>query len=132
MEWSTIRRETGLIEHVCEHGVGHPSRASALWRAEGKTAHDDADGGNLSPGLKAESVKVYEQEEMIHGCDGCCNRADFPGSYRAGLMHAHGIMRTTNRLVREQDGHLRLLFDILRLEEEEKSSWWRWPFFWGG
>lgn len=24
MEWRRLRRETGLIEHLCEHGVGHP------------------------------------------------------------------------------------------------------------
>ena len=34
MEWRTSRRETGLVEHVCEHGTGHPNHGSALWIAE--------------------------------------------------------------------------------------------------
>ena len=48
--WRVVKRETGLVELVCEHGVGHPSlRLSPPWRA--------FDG--------------------VHGCDGCCSRSEF-------------------------------------------------------
>lgn len=52
MKWTTITRETGLIEHVCVHGVGHPD---------------------------PESAKELGEGWGIHGCDGCCSRNDFPG-----------------------------------------------------
>jgi len=43
--WTRLTRMSGLVELVCEHGVGHPSRRlTHRWR--------DVDG--------------------IHGCDGCC------------------------------------------------------------
>ena len=45
----TIRRETGLIEHICkEHGVGHPAAASVHWMA------------------------LHGQNMGVHGCCGCC------------------------------------------------------------
>ena len=59
MSWRTIRRETGLIEHACEHGTGHPNYYSAQ-RMNGY-------------------VDVKENTWLIHGCDGCCSRFDFPG-----------------------------------------------------
>jgi len=50
-EWAAYQkiRETGLVEDVCEHGVGHPNRH---WLKE-----NDPDG-----------KKMFG----IHGCDGCC------------------------------------------------------------
>lgn len=48
----TIRRETGLIEHICEHGVGHPAHGSVHWMKL-----------NGSDGFGS------------HGCDGCCHDA---------------------------------------------------------
>ena len=45
----TIRRETGLIEHICKHGIGHPDPDSLAWLKN----RGSKDGG-------------------IHGCDGCC------------------------------------------------------------
>jgi len=44
-----VVRLGGLVEDVCEHGVGHPNRA---WLAE-----HDPDGSRLLG---------------VHGCDGCC------------------------------------------------------------
>lgn len=73
-QWSTIRRETGLVEHVCAHGVGHPNAGSILWMQE-ETGHESWG---------------------IHGCDGCCTREDFPGTLKLSLSHAHGIIRTLN------------------------------------
>lgn len=41
-----ITRETGLVEDVCEHGIGHPNQ---IW------------------------LKKFGREcDGIHGCDGCC------------------------------------------------------------
>lgn len=45
-----IIRETGLIEKVCKHGVGHPIGHLTKW--------DDKWMG-------------------VHGCDGCCCKAEF-------------------------------------------------------
>jgi hypothetical protein len=45
-------RESGLVEDVCKHGIGHPN-AQWLWR------HDPS--GRLAFG--------------VHGCDGCCSKA---------------------------------------------------------
>lgn len=43
-----ITRASGLIEDICEHGVGHPNQ---VWLDE----HPD------------------EAHWGIHGCDGCCS-----------------------------------------------------------
>lgn len=56
-EWTKCIRETGLIEHVCPHGVGHPD---------------------------FRSIKEMEQRHPtgywgVHGCDGCCRHESFPG-----------------------------------------------------
>lgn len=53
--WSEglLIRETGLIEHVCKHGVGHPDPRSSAWHDE-KRNHKS---GTWS----------------VHGCDGCCS-----------------------------------------------------------
>lgn len=48
-EWPVIRRENGLIEIACPHGIGHPS-------------------------LKLTPAKYYYG---VHGCDGCCGKAAF-------------------------------------------------------
>ena len=52
LKWKRIVRESGLIEWLCEHGVGHPD---------------------------FESVKEKGVYWGIHGCDGCCSKDDFPG-----------------------------------------------------
>ena len=51
-----IVRETGLVEDVCEHGVGHPNR-------EWLRVHDP-DGSKMLG---------------VHGCDGCCWEDDSVG-----------------------------------------------------
>ena len=53
-----LRRETGLMEFVCKHGVGHPAKDSARVIA-----------------------KRYGHEDWVwqsHGCCGCCGVEDFP------------------------------------------------------
>ena len=46
---SQLWRETGLLEDVCEHGVGHPNRDF----------------------LKQEG---WPSVWGVHGCDGCCSK----------------------------------------------------------
>ena len=52
MTWDLVRRENGLVELACEHGVGHPSEL-------------------LTP------KKCYYG---VHGCCGCCQK--FSASFR--------------------------------------------------
>lgn len=59
MTLRTIRRESGLVEFVCEHGVGHPVWGSADFLA----SYD-------SPSAEVRSQK--RDSWMRHGCDGCC------------------------------------------------------------
>ena len=47
MYWRTDR---GILERICEHGVGHPDHDSELY-------------------LKS----IGKDYENIHGCDGCCH-----------------------------------------------------------
>ncbi|MGQ4893478.1 MAG: macro domain-containing protein [Candidatus Njordarchaeia archaeon] len=60
--WTKQIKSTGLIEWVCEHGVGHPDYESAE-RVANKYGH---------------SKDVW----LIHGCDGCCTHKDFPSKNR--------------------------------------------------
>lgn len=62
MIWTRNVRESGLLEHMCEHGVGHPDYTSAMRIAE----------------HYKHPVNVW----LAHGCDGCCGRADFPGKVK--------------------------------------------------
>jgi hypothetical protein len=49
LDWPMQLRETGLIERVCPHGIGHPDPDSAQY-------FDDTVGSGFG----------------VHGCDGCC------------------------------------------------------------
>lgn len=60
----TQRRETSLIEHVCEHGVGHPNFYSVVR-------------------LSGYSTDPEDWGYAIHGCDGCCQADNFPGRRQA-------------------------------------------------
>jgi hypothetical protein len=48
-DWTQNKRETGLIEWVCPHGIGHPAPAEYQIYAE-----------------------MRKSEWNVHGCDGCC------------------------------------------------------------
>lgn len=57
MKWPTAKwavnqifRDNGVVEDLCEHGVGHPNRA---WLEKYPSPHNG-----------------------IHGCDGCCQIED--------------------------------------------------------
>lgn len=82
-KWTTYRRETGLIEHTCEHGVGHPNHGSALWLAEA-----EADLGETE-----EQISETAHAWLTHGCDGCCGHEDFPGTYYHALRYMHALLR---------------------------------------
>jgi hypothetical protein len=58
-KWTIVTRASGLIEHQCEHGVGHPD-----WESAAKIA---------------DRYKHPVWTWTTHGCDGCCSRGDFPG-----------------------------------------------------
>ena len=63
MTWDLVRRENGLVELACEHGVGHPSKL-------------------LTP------EKCYYK---THGCCGCCQK--FSASFRlAELDYSTGAI----------------------------------------
>ena len=49
------RDDTGVMERICPHGVGHPDP-------------DDA----------AHNIRIGHAYKTIHGCDGCC-LPDGPG-----------------------------------------------------
>jgi len=69
----TIRRENGLVEHICEHGIGHPAHGSVHWH-------------------KIQGIDGMD----IHGCDGCCNSTEWQlADLREGL-------EITNALLLEQ------------------------------
>jgi len=63
MTWYKRVRETGLIEIVCPHGVGHPS----WW-------------------LNNQAHRAYAG---IHGCEGCCATPEFVKAEEA--LYAHPL-----------------------------------------
>jgi len=69
MKWMLNVRETGLVEWVCEHGVGHPDYISACAVAK---AHPE----------KGHSFEEVRNAWLVHGCDGCCAQDDFPGKVK--------------------------------------------------
>ena len=60
-------RETGLVEDVCEHGVGHPN---AEW-------------------LAMRNARSERRIAGVHGCDGCCSKeAKKPSNVAEWEYHA--------------------------------------------
>ena len=76
MTWKTIRRETGLIEHICsEHGCGHPNAGSIQYMAHMSDKIWEDDDAPF-PEIPEEPL---DSSWGIHGCCGCCGNKDFPG-----------------------------------------------------
>jgi hypothetical protein len=68
---TTNRRATGLIEAICEHGVGHPVYGSVDWLI--KVSGDDTFG--------------------IHACDGCCKDNEWQiDTLKASVRRANEII----------------------------------------
>lgn len=63
VEMATMGLHPGLMERVCEHGVGHPDPDHMRWYASCHT-------------------KEETRDEGIHGCDGCCS-PPAPGVFKA-------------------------------------------------
>jgi hypothetical protein len=79
----TIRRDSGLVEHVCEHGVGHPAYGSVHW-------------------MEINGMKGYG----VHGCDGCCRapawvEADLREGLRIANTHLLRVCETHRNTVNE-------------------------------
>jgi len=75
----TIRRETGLIENVCGHGVGHPAAASVHWMELN---------GHKSMG--------------VHGCCGCCQTPEWQlADATEGYKKANEIIVAYSKLVKK-------------------------------
>lgn len=69
----TIRRETGLVEHKCSHGVGHPAEASADWQDQ----------------IRGHAPGTW----MSHGCDGCCGSTEWQlADLREGVHRANELL----------------------------------------
>ena len=47
------RSDRGIMERICEHGVGHPTKESWAF-------------------LVRVGGAKFAEAEMVHGCDGCC------------------------------------------------------------
>lgn len=52
-DWQRKDRLSGIVELVCPHGVGHPSRKLTTLK------------------------RPWREGEGIHGCDGCCGGPEF-------------------------------------------------------
>ena len=87
----TIRRGSGLIENICEHGTGHPAAASVHW------------------------ARINGNESMgVHGCCGCCQ------SPEGQLADAtEGYEKANELLLQEMKKHKLLAFELL--ERQAKS-----------
>ena len=59
-----IVRETGLIENICCHNIGHPDPDSAKRIA---LFHKEWEQGHCT---KQEAISAWR----VHGCDGCCSK----------------------------------------------------------
>jgi hypothetical protein len=67
----TIRRESGLIEHVCSHHIGHPAYGSVDFA----------------------SKKSGQKTWCVHGCDGCCNKDEWIlADLKEGVEKANDII----------------------------------------
>lgn len=87
----TIRRETGLIEHICKHEIGHPVYASADWIARFYHKEDSEF-----------SLEETRDAWLVHGCDGCCNSAEWQlQSLKESVEIANQIIVDHKRALRE-------------------------------
>lgn len=89
MNWKTIRRETELIEHICEHGVGHPNAGSIQFVDWAAPRHEERYTKSLEELLETvPNEPKRDSAWAIHGCDGCCSRRDFPGTAAGAVVHS--------------------------------------------
>jgi len=73
---SVIRRESGLVELVCEHGVGHPAYGSVDY--------------------------LGDESYSIHGCCGCCSTPEWQlADAREGVEIANKHIKSYQRMLKE-------------------------------
>lgn len=94
---STIRRETGLIEHICQHGCGHPAYGSVDWME--MVTGDDSWG--------------------IHGCcqESCCSKLDWIlEDLMQGIEAANSIIIDQHEVIDELIGQLKTISETNKLK----------------
>lgn len=96
--WKTIRRETGLIEHICTHGVGHPNAGSIQFMHWYFKEYLD-----YAPGTPLYEISLSPHVEDshwgVHGCDGCCGGKDFPGTAANSIKHAFDMLDDKKKIL---------------------------------
>lgn len=91
------RRSDNVVEHICEHGVGHPDVGSALWQAEGAVLD------TTSRPPEGHVLKLWAQLLLHDCCAGmCCGQPGFPGSWTRALLRAHQVMRDQRAMLQGQ------------------------------
>lgn len=83
----TIRRETGLIEGICEHGIGHPLYASIDWMI----ICEELDISLRTIGK--DNREPQESHWAVHGCDGCCGDHEWQiTTLQESIRRANGMI----------------------------------------
>lgn len=81
--WSTTRRASSLVEHICEHGTGHPNFYSVyrLWSKDYIDSLSDYEYDRRREAIiDRPGQSLFETSHWwTHGCDGCCCNDSFPG-----------------------------------------------------
>lgn len=116
--WKTIRRETGLIEHICPHGIGHPNAGSIqymewYWKVYDSFEFDYEsmdDKGSLLNQIPVEGPR--KSTWGIHGCDGCCGGEDFPGKAVDSIKFALGLY-TEEQLMKLRNEYFMLWWGLM-------------------
>lgn len=104
----TVRRENGVIENMCEHGVGHPAFGSAdyWWRVSGREDEDNP--------------------LHIHGCDGCCRSNEWKiEDLRNGVIIGNKHLVSTQRalkVARSEIEFLKVGVEVLMSKPKRKKK----------
>jgi hypothetical protein len=108
---NSIRRETGLIELTCVHGIGHPAYASADWMD--KTGPEESAGTWL-----------------VHGCDGCCSSPEWQiHDLSRGVEIANDMILSQHQIIQEAFERIALFeagtvrIDEALIEVEGRPVW---------
>ena len=66
VDWPMVMRldKYGMMERVCEHGVGHPDPDSLAWVERSKKRI-----------AKMLATTPNQINASMHGCDGCCSES---------------------------------------------------------
>lgn len=117
--WKTIRRETGLIEHICEHGVGHPNAGSVQYMEYVDQCRREWEIDDSYVPIPSEPYT--KSHWWVHGCDGCCSLKEFPGSAAGAIKHAIQKYRELEAEPEVWGTHSQLLDNI---KHDHFLLWW--------